>query len=34
MLKINFTEEEIQELKHERYHHLHPRVQREMEALL
>jgi len=34
MLKINFTEEEIEQLKYERYYHPHPRVQRKMEALL
>lgn len=32
MLNIIFTEKE--ELKYERYHHPHPRVQRKMEALL
>lgn len=34
MIKINFTETEINQLKYERYHHPHPRVQRKMEALL
>ena len=34
MVKINFTEKEIELLKYERYHHSHPRVQRKMEALL
>ena len=34
MLKINFTEEEVKEIKNERYNHPHPRVQRKMEALL
>ncbi len=30
---IEFTEEEIQALNYERYHHPHPHVQRKMEAL-
>jgi transposase len=34
MIKINFTETEIEQLRYERYHHPHPRVQRKMEALL
>jgi transposase len=34
MLKLTFTEEGIQELDHQRYHHPHSRVQRKMEALL
>lgn len=34
MIKINFTENEIKQLRHERYHHPHPRVLRDMEALL
>jgi len=34
MIKINFTETDITQLKYERYHHPHPRVQRKMEALL
>jgi len=33
MIRIEFTEEEIQTLNYERYHHPHPRVQRKMEAL-
>ncbi len=33
MIKIEFTEEEIQALHYQRYHHPHPRVQRKMEAL-
>jgi transposase len=33
MIKISFTEEDIKELHHERFHHLHPRVQMKMEAL-
>lgn len=34
MIRINFSDEEIEILKYERYHHPHPRVQRKMEALL
>jgi len=34
MITIDFTETEIEQLKYERYHHPHPRVQRKMEALL
>ena len=34
MIKINLTEKELAQLKYERYHHPHPRVQRKMEALL
>jgi transposase len=34
MLQLSFTQEEIQELDYQRYHHPHPRVQRKMEALL
>jgi len=34
MMQLTFTEEEITELDYQRYHHLHPRVQRKMEALL
>ena len=34
MIKIEFTEEEVKALRYERYYHLHPRVQRRMEALL
>ena len=34
MLHIEFTEEQINELRSERYNHPHPRVQRKMEALL
>jgi transposase len=33
MIHIEFTEEQINELRSERYHHPHPRVQRKMEAL-
>lgn len=34
MIKINFTETDITQLKYERYHHTQKRVQRKMEALL
>lgn len=34
MISILFTEADIQALRHERYHHPHPRVQMKMEALL
>ena len=34
MIKIDFSEEKIETLKHERFYHPHPRVQRKMEALL
>ncbi len=34
MLQISFTDEEIAQLRYERYHHPHPRVQMKMEALL
>jgi len=34
MIQIHFSDEEIEALKYERYHHPHPRVQRKMEALL
>ncbi len=33
MIEIEFTGEEMKALDYERYHHLHPRVQRRMEAL-
>ena len=33
MITIDLTEAEIEQLKYERYHHPHPRVQRQMEAL-
>jgi len=33
MIKIEFTEEEMQALDYERYNHIPPRVQRKMEAL-
>ena len=34
MIRIEFTEEAIDELRYQRFHHPHPRVQRKMEALL
>ena len=34
MLHITFSEQDIAELRYERYHHPHPRVQMKMEALL
>ncbi len=34
MIRIEFTEEAIERLRYERFHHPHPRVQRKMEALL
>jgi transposase len=34
MLHLSFTEEDVQELDYQRYHHPHWRVQRKMEALL
>lgn len=34
MLKLTFTTEQIEQLKDERFHHPHPRVQRKMEALM
>jgi hypothetical protein len=33
MLQLQFTEEEIERLSYERYHHPHPRVQKKMEVL-
>ena len=33
MLSIEFTDEQVEELSFERFHHPHPRVQRKMEAL-
>ncbi|HBC40445.1 MAG TPA: hypothetical protein DCZ88_00690, partial [Pseudanabaena sp.] len=33
MLRLTFTEEEIDALHYERYLHPHPRVQQKMEAL-
>lgn len=34
MIALTFTEQQRSELRHERYHHPHPRVQMKMEALL
>jgi transposase len=34
MIKIQFTEEAIVELRYQRFNHPHPRVQRKMESLL
>jgi len=34
MIKIEFNSVEIAQLRDERYHHPHPRVQQKMEALL
>lgn len=34
MIRIEFTEEAIDKLRYERFHHPHPRVQRKMEMLL
>ena len=33
MIKIKFSEDDKQELYHERYHHPHPRVQLKIEVL-
>ena len=33
MLQIAFSDHEIEQLRYERYHHPHPRVQQRMEAL-
>ena len=33
MINIPFTDDQLAQLKHERFHHPHPRVQRKMEAL-
>jgi transposase len=33
MIQIEFTEEDMKALNHERYHHPHPSVQRKMEVL-
>ena len=34
MLKLDFTIEQIEALKHQKFHHSHSRVRRKMEALL
>jgi len=33
MIRIEFSQEEVNALEYERYHHPHPRVQRKMEAV-
>lgn len=33
MIRIEFSQQEIDQINYERYHHPHPRVQRKMEAL-
>jgi hypothetical protein len=33
MLRIDFRQEDVDKLHHERYHHPHPLVQKKMEAL-
>jgi DNA-binding transcriptional ArsR family regulator len=33
MREFTFSEETVAEIRHERYHHPHPRVQRKMEVL-
>lgn len=34
MLRVQFSKEEVEQLRYERFHHPHPYVQRRMEALL
>ena len=34
MVRLTFTEKDIEELHYQRYHHPHPRVQMKMEAVL
>ena len=34
MLKLDFTTDQIEALKYERFHYPHPHVRRKMEALL
>jgi transposase len=34
VIKISFDENEINQLRHDRYHHPHPRVQRKIDVLL
>lgn len=34
MIRISFTESDIEQLRYERFHHPHPRVQRKAEAVL
>ena len=33
MLRLQISKEEVEQLRYERFHHPHPRVQRRMEAL-
>lgn len=33
MIKLTFTQDEIEQLHYERFHHPHPRVQQKMEAV-
>ena len=33
VIKLSFTDDDIEQLHYERFHHPHPRVQRKMEAL-
>ena len=33
MIHIEFTEQQVEDLSYERYHHPHPRVQQKMEVL-
>ena len=33
MIRIEFSQQEIDQINYERYHHPHPRVQRKIEAL-
>jgi transposase len=33
MIQVEFTEQGIEELKYEQYHHPHPKVQQKMEVL-
>jgi hypothetical protein len=34
MLRLDFTTEQIEALKHQKFHHPHPLARRKMEALL
>lgn len=34
MLRLTFSEVDVEQLRYERFHHPHPRVQQRMEALL
>ena len=33
MIRIEFTEQQVEDLSYERYHHPHPQVQQKMEVL-